>query len=216
MHISINSNYDSINTWYLCTLIIRLEDNKSCEESPTVAGHRLWGRRPELELNITLWSVVFTALVLHDIVFWDMTKRWSETFQNTLVSPSCPVARNKRSPCQFCEVQYSIFLFTDLSFTVLSSCATACFAQRIQPTLYVCVVWIPTGTSDFSLLRNVQAGSGTQPAIYLERARVISREVQRPGSETDRLPPFSAEVNNEWNCTFARKRKNILEAKDDM
>ena len=34
MHLSINSNYDSINTWYLRTVIIRLEDNKSCEEGP--------------------------------------------------------------------------------------------------------------------------------------------------------------------------------------
>jgi hypothetical protein len=50
------------------------------------------------------------------------------------------------------------------------------------------IYFIPTGAINFSLLRNVQTGSGAQPASYS-----VGIGVKRPGRDVDHSPP-NAEV----------------------
>jgi hypothetical protein len=51
-----------------------------------------------------------------------------------------------------------------------------------------------TGVREFSL-HSVQAGSGAHPVSYPMGTGGLSPAVKRPGSETDDLTSFSAEVN---------------------
>jgi hypothetical protein len=59
-------------------------------------------------------------------------------------------------------------------------------------------VRIPVGARDFSLLQNIQTGSGAQPASY-----VMVPGVKRLGREVNHSPEFSAEVQNEWILLYA-------------
>jgi hypothetical protein len=73
----------------------------------------------------------------------------------------------------------------------------------------------------FSGLRNVQAGSGAQPASYLMGNMVIfwgrgGGVVKRPVQDFDHSPPSGAEGKNCWShtslrpiCLFWRRRRLI-------
>jgi hypothetical protein len=52
----------------------------------------------------------------------------------------------------------------------------------------------------YSLLQNVQTGSGAQPAYSLGTG-VVSLVVKRPGREFDHSPASNIEVKNEWRHT---------------
>jgi hypothetical protein len=53
---------------------------------------------------------------------------------------------------------------------------------------------IPAGATDFSLLKNVQTGSGTRGSF---------QGIKRPERDVDRSSPFSVEVENDWSCNSA-------------
>jgi hypothetical protein len=57
------------------------------------------------------------------------------------------------------------------------------------------------GKEIFSLLQNVQNGSGAHPASCSVGAVVISLGIKRLGREVDHLFPSSDEVKNEWSYT---------------
>jgi len=59
-------------------------------------------------------------------------------------------------------------------------------------------VRIPVGERDFSLLQNVQTGSGVQKASYLKCIRVLPRG---KNGRYVKLNTPSTEVKNEWSCT---------------
>jgi hypothetical protein len=50
---------------------------------------------------------------------------------------------------------------------------------------------------DFSLLHNVQTGSGAHPASYPMGTGATSPELKRSGREADHYPPSSADIKNE-------------------
>jgi hypothetical protein len=52
----------------------------------------------------------------------------------------------------------------------------------------------PAEANDFSLLHNVQTSSGAQTLSYLTGTENISLGINQFGSETDHLPPPSAEI----------------------
>jgi hypothetical protein len=54
----------------------------------------------------------------------------------------------------------------------------------------------PVGTSDFSLLCCVQAGSEAHPAFLPMDTGAHSPEAKRPGRVADHSPPSSAEIKN--------------------
>ena len=56
----------------------------------------------------------------------------------------------------------------------------------------------------FSVLQDVQTGSGADPASYLMGiGRFFFPGVKRPGGgEVDHLSPTSADIKNEWSYTF--------------
>jgi hypothetical protein len=61
------------------------------------------------------------------------------------------------------------------------------------------------GTTYFYGLRNVQAGSGAQPASYLVGNVVIwGGGVKRPVLDFEHPPPSSAECKNWWSYTSLR------------
>jgi hypothetical protein len=69
-------------------------------------------------------------------------------------------------------------------------------AQLVQRLLYRLDgrrvrVLFPAGARDFSLLHNVQAGSGVHPASYTK-----GTEVKKQGREADHSPLPSADVRN--------------------
>ena len=55
-------------------------------------------------------------------------------------------------------------------------------------------VRIPAGARGFSLLQNVQIGSGAHPATYSMGAGVIFVDIERPGLEIEHLLLSGAEV----------------------
>jgi hypothetical protein len=63
-----------------------------------------------------------------------------------------------------------------------------------QATGWTAGAGFPTGR-DFSLLHNVQTGSGAYPASYPVGTGGDFPGVRRPGRETDHSPRSSAEVN---------------------
>jgi hypothetical protein len=61
-------------------------------------------------------------------------------------------------------------------------------------------VRISIGTRYFSLLQNVQTGSGTDPASYSISSWVLSRG-KAAEAWSSPLAPFTVEVKNEWSYT---------------
>ena len=62
---------------------------------------------------------------------------------------------------------------------------------------------IPVGERDFSLLRNVQTGSGTHPASCSVGTEVLLRGQSGLGCAAKYSPPSIAEVRSEWSYTFS-------------
>jgi len=56
-------------------------------------------------------------------------------------------------------------------------------------------VQILVEAGDFSLLQSVSTSCRS--------TRALSRVIKQPRHDGDSLPPSSAEVKNEWSCTFA-------------
>jgi hypothetical protein len=67
-------------------------------------------------------------------------------------------------------------------------------------------VRILVGVRDFSLLQNLQIGSGAQPDSCSLGTGVLSQDVKRLWHEVNHSPPSSAEVKNEWSYTSAYTR----------
>jgi hypothetical protein len=61
-------------------------------------------------------------------------------------------------------------------------------------------VRFPAG-QDFSLLHNVQTGSGAHSASYPAGSGVQSSGVKQTGRESNDSPAFIADVENAWRCT---------------
>ena len=59
----------------------------------------------------------------------------------------------------------------------------------------------PVRGRDFSLLQNIQTGSGTHPASYLMGTWYLSQGLKRSGCEVNHSPPCSGEVKNKWSCS---------------
>jgi hypothetical protein len=62
-------------------------------------------------------------------------------------------------------------------------------------------VRVPVGL-EFSLLHNVQTGSGAHPASYPMVQGALSPGVKRQGREADHPPPASIEVKIMWIYTY--------------
>jgi hypothetical protein len=58
-------------------------------------------------------------------------------------------------------------------------------------------VWIPAGERDFSVLQNVQTGSGAHPTSCSLDTRVLSQGKEL-GCDVYYISPSSAKVNNDW------------------
>ena len=61
-------------------------------------------------------------------------------------------------------------------------------------------VWIPAGSRDFYLLKNVQTGSVAHLASC-SMDTCFFFGIRRPGRDTGHSPPCSIEVKHEWSCT---------------
>jgi hypothetical protein len=62
-------------------------------------------------------------------------------------------------------------------------------------------VRIPVAGSDFSLLQNIQSGSGAHPASCSVGTGCFLQVAKRTGREVSHSSPSGAEFKNEWSCT---------------
>jgi hypothetical protein len=104
-------------------------------------------------------------------------------------------------------------LILEVTLVEMTSCISVVLEMLITPQLVktqepglrsaccdYATGWMIRGSNTgrgFSLLQNVQTGSGTHQAFSL-----MGTAVMWPGREAQHLPPSSAEVKNEWSCTF--------------
>ena len=67
----------------------------------------------------------------------------------------------------------------------------------------------PQGT--FSLLQNIQTGSGAHPASYSMGSGVLTRGLKQPWREVNRPSPSSAEAKNGWryNSLLPRHLRDV-------
>jgi hypothetical protein len=57
-------------------------------------------------------------------------------------------------------------------------------------------VRFPIGESDFSVLHNVQTGSGAHPASYTAGTGAVSPGIKRQGREADHSVPSRSKIKN--------------------
>jgi hypothetical protein len=116
-------------------------------------------------------------------------------------SQNSAVASSFHFPFSHGIEKFSSRLLLDLQVV----CFERYFQQKLQ-TFLVFLIQVAGSTAwirflagqDFSLLHNVQTGSGAHPASYPMSAGAISARVKRPGLKDDPSPPSSAEVKKMW------------------
>jgi hypothetical protein len=60
---------------------------------------------------------------------------------------------------------------------------------------------IPTGAKELPLFHNAHMGSGSHPPSNSISTGTPSKGLKKPGLKSDRSPPSSVEVRNEWRQT---------------
>ena len=111
----------------------------------------------------------------------------------------------------------SKFWFVTVSFTEGSWSSLICSWHSDWTTDLTVRVRVPIGATDFSLLRNVQTGSGVHPASHQMGTGVRSdrlwgpsslpsngyrgsfSEIKRPEREVNHSPSSRAETENDWS-----------------